>query len=141
MEKAIVDAQVLFYFHYNYKKIPPLLQKLKEKVIQGQIIIIIPVIAIAELLWKMRKKNKIPELKTAISRWEKSENIIIDNFDIDLIKIILENMESHELHDEIIAMTCKKHETNIIYGTDVVFHEKYKLELRSWKKSLKKKNL
>jgi len=113
MEKAIVDAQVLFYFHYNYKKIPPLLQKLKEKVIQGQIIIIIPVIAIAELLWKMRK-------------------------DIDLIKIMLENKESHELHDEIIAMTCKKHETNIIYGTDIVFHEKYKLELRSWKKSLKK---
>ncbi|MHA1323855.1 MAG: hypothetical protein ACTSRL_13800, partial [Candidatus Helarchaeota archaeon] len=58
--------------------------------------------------------------------------------DIDLIKIMLENKESHELHDEIIAMTCKKHETNIIYGTDIVFHEKYKLELRSWKKSLKK---
>ena len=103
--------------------------------IKGQIIIIIPVIAIAELLWKMRKKKKITELKTAINRWESSENIIIDNFDLDLIKLMIENKESHELHDEIIAMTRRKHKTDIIYGTDEVFRQKFNLELRSWKKS------
>ena len=64
---------------------------------------------------------------------EKSENVIIDDFDIEIIKLMLENIKSHELHDEIIAMTCKKHNTNIIYSTDKKFKEIFKLQLRSWK--------
>ena len=133
MEFAVIDAQVLFYFHYDNKKVPKLLQDLKIKVIEGKITIIIPVIAIAELFWKMRKNNKIKEVKQAIERWEISENIIIDNFDLKIVKLMLENKESYELHDEIIAMTCKKHKTNIIYATDKKFKEIFGLELRTWK--------
>ena len=54
VEKAVIDAQVLFYFHYNYKKIPMMLKELKQQVINGEITVIIPTIAISELLWKMR---------------------------------------------------------------------------------------
>ncbi|MFX1557792.1 MAG: type II toxin-antitoxin system VapC family toxin [Promethearchaeota archaeon] len=132
-EKAVIDAQVLFYFHYDYKKIPVLLQQLKKKVIDGEITIIIPTIAISELIWKMRKAGKIDSVKKAIKRWEQSENVIIDNFDIEIIKLMLKNVESHELHDEIIAMTCKKYNTGIIYSTDNKFEEIFKLKLRSWK--------
>ncbi len=132
-EKVVIDAQVLFYFHYDYKKIPLMLQKLKKKVIDGEITAIIPTIAISELLWKMRKVGKIEAVKKAIERWEKSENVIIDNFDIEIIKLMLKNVESHELHDEIIALTCIKHNTNIIYSTDKKFNEIFKLQLRSWK--------
>ncbi|MHA1440072.1 MAG: type II toxin-antitoxin system VapC family toxin [Promethearchaeota archaeon] len=133
MEKAVVDAQVLFYFHYDYNKIPTLLQNLKKRVIKGQVTIIIPVIAIAELFWKMRKKNKIKQIEEAIQRWEISENIIIDDFDLNTIKLMFENKESHELHDEIIAMSCKKHKTNVIYSTDKKFRDIFGLELRTWK--------
>lgn len=133
IKKAIIDAQVLFYFHYDYTKIPLILQELKKKVIDGNITIIIPTIAISELLWKMRKANKIDAVKKAIKRWEKSENVIIDSFDIKIIKLMLKNKESHELHDEIIAMTCKKYNTNIIYSTDKKFEEIFNLDLRSWK--------
>lgn len=132
-EKVVIDAQVLFYFHYDYKKIPLMLQKLKKKVIDGEITAIIPTIAISELLWKMRKVGKIEAVKKAIERWEKSENVIIDNFDIEIIKLMLKNVESHELHDEVIALTCIKHNTNIIYSTDKKFNEIFKLQLRSWK--------
>jgi len=132
-EKAVIDAQVLFYFHYDYKKIPVLLQQLKKKVIDGEITIIIPTIAISELIWKMRKAGKIDSVKKAIKRWEQSENVIIDNFDIEIIKLMLKNVESYELHDEIIAMTCKKYNTGIIYSTDNKFEEIFKLKLRSWK--------
>ncbi|MBA7499571.1 MAG: hypothetical protein CEE42_05795 [Promethearchaeota archaeon Loki_b31] len=132
-EKAVIDAQVLFYFHYDYKKVPLTLQELKKKVIDGEITVIIPIIAISELLWKMRKTGKVEAVKRAIERWEKSENVIIDDFDIEIIKLMLENIKSHELHDEIIAMTCKKHNTNIIYSTDKKFKEIFKLQLRSWK--------
>ena len=132
-EKVVIDAQVLFYFHYDYKKIPLLLQELKKKVIDGQITAIIPTIAISELLWKMRKAGKIEAVKKAINRWEKSENVIIDDFNLEIIKLMLKNVESHELHDEIIAMTCKKHNTNIIYSSDKKFKEIFNLQLRSWK--------
>ena len=131
-EKAVIDAQVLFYFHYDYKKIPVLLQQLKKKVIDGDITVIIPTIAISELIWKMRKAGKMDSVKKAIERWEQSENVIIDNFDIEIIKLMLKNVESHELHDEIIAMTCKKYNTSIIYSSDKKFEEIFKLTLRSW---------
>ena len=129
---AVVDAQVLFYFHYDYKKIPLLLQELKNEVIKGDFMVIIPTIAISELFWKMRKAGKINAFKKALGRWESSENIIIDDFDLKIIKLMLNNTESHELHDEIIAMTCRKYNTNIIYSTDTKFREIFNLELRSW---------
>ncbi len=132
-EIAVVDAQVLFYFHYDYKKIPLLLQELKKEVIKGDIIVVIPTIAISELFWKMRKAGKISAFKKALARWEVSENIIIDDFDLKIIKLMLNNAESHELHDEIIAMTCRKYDTNIIYSTDKKFEEVFGLQLRSWK--------
>ena len=132
-DKVVIDAQVLFYFHYDYKKVPKLLQDLKKKVIGGEITAIIPTIAISELLWKMRKSGKVMAVETAIQRWKKSENVIIDDFDLEIIKIMLKNTENHELHDEIIAMTCKKYLTNVIYSTDKKFEEIFKLALRSWK--------
>lgn len=132
-EKAVVDAQVLFYFHYDYKKIPLILQELKKKVIRGDITVIIPTIAISELFWKMRKVGKTENMKTALARWERADHIIIDNFDLKILKLMLNNIESHELHDEIIAMTCKEHNTKIIYSTDEKFRDIFNLELRSWK--------
>ncbi len=132
IEKAVIDAQVLFYFHYDYQKIPPILQQLKKKVINGEITVILPTIAIAELLWKMRKVGKVRVFKEALSRWESSENIIIDDFNLEIIKLMLKNAKSHELHDEIIAMTCQKHETDIIYSKDKKFKEIFNLQLRSW---------
>jgi len=132
IEKAVVDAQVLFYFHYDYQKIPPILLELKQKVINGEITIILPTIAIAELLWKMRRAGKINAFKEALNRWESSENVIIDDFNLKVIKLMLKNVKSHELHDEIIAMTCKKHGTDIIYSKDLKFNENFNLQLRSW---------
>ena len=133
MEKAVVDAQVLFYFHYDYQKVPTILKQLKKRVIEGSTTIIIPTIAIAELLWKMRRAGKIEEFKEALNRWEHSENIIIEPFDLKVIKMMMENVRSHELHDEIIAMTCKIHDTNFIYSTDTKFKENFGLELKTWK--------
>ena len=132
IEKAVIDAQVLFYFHYNYQKIPPILQQLKKKVINGEITVILPTIAIAELLWKMRKAGKTGAFEEALNRWESSENIIIDDFNLTIIKLMLKNAKSHELHDEIIAMTCKKYDTEIIYSNDKKFKEMFNLQLRSW---------
>ena len=133
-ERAVIDAQVLFYFHYRSERIPALLKKLKQRVIDGKTTVIIPTIAISELLWKIRKAKKPTEsLKIAVKRWEQSPNVIIDSFDLEIIKMMMENVESHELHDEIIAMTCKKYNTQIIYATDKKFENVFNLTLKSWK--------
>lgn len=133
-EKAVIDAQVLFYFHYRSDKVPALLKKLKKSVIDGKVTVIIPTIAISELLWKIRKANKpLDGLKVAVKRWEQSPNVIVDSFDLEIMKLMLENTESHELHDEIIAMTCKKYDTKVIYATDPKFETIFNLALRSWK--------
>ena len=132
-EKVVIDAQVLFYFHYDYQKVPSILRQLKKKVINGEITVVLPTIAIAEILWKMRKAGKIGAFKEALNRWENSENVIIDDFNIEIIKLMLKNVKSHELHDEIIAMTCKKHDTDIIYSKDKKFKELFNLQLKSWK--------
>lgn len=89
-------------------------------------------IAIAELLWKMRKAGKREAVQKAISRWERADHVIIEGFDVEILKMIAKNDQSHELHDEVIAMTCKKHGTRIIYATDRKFEEVFGLELRSW---------
>jgi predicted nucleic acid-binding protein len=143
MEKAVVDAQVLFYFHYSYAKVPRLLQELKKRVITGKTTAIIPVVAIAELYYKLRKRNdtdtdedvenRIAKLKIAVDRWKKSDHVIIDSFDTQIMELMLQNTQRHEIFDEIIAMCCKRHGTNIIYATDKKFKEIFKLELRSWR--------
>lgn len=132
VEKVVIDAQVLFYFHYTYEKIPQELKKLKRQVIEGKITAIIPTIAISELLWKMQRAGKVSAVKIALQRWEESENVIIDNFDVDTLKLMLKTTESHELHDEIIAMTCIKHDTRIIYTIDKKFKNIFNLTVRSW---------
>ena len=133
-EKVVIDAQVLFYFHYRSEKVPKLLKKLKQDVISGKITVIIPTIAISELLWKIRRANKpLNNLKVAVERWEQSPNVIIDNFDLEIVKYMLDTNESHELHDEIFAMTCRKYDTDVIYATDPKFEEVFDLKLRSWK--------
>jgi predicted nucleic acid-binding protein len=80
----------------------------------------------------MRRAGKTSAFEEALNRWENSENIIIDDFNLEIIKLMLKNAESYELHDEIIAMTCKKHNTDIIYSKDKKFKEMFNLQLRFW---------
>ncbi len=46
---------------------------------------------------------------------------------------MLKNAKSHELHDEIISMTCKKPDTDIIYSKDKIFKDIFNLHQESWK--------
>jgi predicted nucleic acid-binding protein len=141
--KVIVDAQVLFYFHYRKEKIPPLLADLKSQIIKGQITAIIPVVAIAELFYKARKRSdvdtedqiheRVLRVQIAVQRWKRAENVIIDYFDEEILDFLLQNDEYNEIFDELIALSCKRHQTNIIYTRDRKFETVFKLEIRPWK--------
>jgi predicted nucleic acid-binding protein len=132
METVVIDAQALFYLQKT--EIPKLLNELRQDIMEGKIRAIIPTIAISELLWKVRRTGDIyfQKLRISVENWKKSPNIIIDSFDNKIIDLMLQNKESYELHDEIIAMTCLKYDTSIIYTKDPKFEDIWHLELRKW---------
>jgi predicted nucleic acid-binding protein len=57
---------------------------------------------------------------------------VIDPFDLELLESMATNTTSEELHNEIIAMTCKKHGIDIIYSNDEDFDQNYGLTLRKF---------
>ncbi len=141
VEKVVLDAQVLFYFHYRKEKIPAKLCELKARIITGEVTAIIPVVAIAELFYKARKREKkdteedvkerVARVQKAVIRWKQSENVIIDYFDEEILDFPLQSQQHHELFDEIISFSCKQHQTNIKYSRDQKFKEFFGLELKS----------
>ena len=129
---AVLDAVALFYLQ---KKNPPkVLQNLQQEIINRRIIVIIPTVAISEILWKLRKEGEkaLRILKEDYLIWKKSSNIIIDSFDAEILEKMLELKKSYELHDEIIAMTCNKYKTKIIYTKDPKFKDFWGLNPISW---------
>lgn len=129
---VVLDAVALFYFQMS--KMPKILKDLQQKIINGEATAIIPTIAISEILWKLRKEGikELDRLKIAYLNWKKSPNIIIDSFDIEILDKMIESKESYELHDEIIAMTCYKYNTKIIYTRDKKLKDFWNLNTISW---------
>ena len=131
-KKVVLDAVALFYLQ---KSDPPkVLKDLREDILKNRITAIIPIIAITEILWKLRKEGKkaLSLLKGDYLKWKLSHNIIIDVFDTEILENMLENEKSYELHDEIIAMTCKKYNTKIIYSKDKQLGDFWGLDLINW---------
>ncbi|MFQ6073342.1 MAG: type II toxin-antitoxin system VapC family toxin [Methanosarcinales archaeon] len=95
---------------------------MKEKCIA-----VIPTIAIAELLWKCRRKGKIDRVDKLLKGWKQSPNIIIEPFSLEILELMISNKDSYELHDEIIAMTCRKYNTILICTKDGKLIETYNL--------------
>ena len=129
---VVLDAVALFYFQMS--KMPKILKNLQQKIINGEVTAVIPTIAISEILWKLRKEDikKLENLKIAYLNWKKSPNIIIDSFDIEILDKMIESKESYELHDEVIAMTCYKYNTKIIYTKDKKLKDFWNLNTISW---------
>ena len=129
---VVLDAVALFYLQ---KKEPPkVLKNLQEEIINRKITVIIPTIAISEILWKLRKEGEeaLKILKKDYLIWKKSPNIVIDSFDTEILENMIELKNSYELHDEIIAMTCNKYRTKIIYTKDSKFKDYWGLNPISW---------
>ena len=129
---VVLDAVALF--HLQIRNPPKVLKLLQQDIINGKIIAIIPTIAISEILWKKRKEGleNLNKLKIAYSKWKKAPNIIIDSFDVKILDKMMEIKESYELHDEIIALTCKKYNTTIIYTKDQKFKDFWGLNSIAW---------
>ncbi|MHA1490456.1 MAG: PIN domain-containing protein [Promethearchaeota archaeon] len=128
----VLDAVSLF--HLQLTNPPKVLNDLRQNIMNGNITAIIPTIAISEILWKKRREgnDSFEKLKIAYSRWKNAPNIIIDDFDETIIDKMMMNNESYELHDEIIAMTCHKYSTTIIYTRDLKFRDFWGLTIISW---------
>jgi len=129
---VILDAMALFQL--QLKSMPKIIRDLQQDIINGKVIAVIPTIAISEILWKKRREGpkQFNQLKIAFSKWKKSPNIIIDSFDVAILDAMMETKESYEIHDEIIAITCHKYNTTIIYTKDPKFKDFWELSPISW---------
>ena len=129
---VVLDAVALFNLQISNP--PKILKDLRQDIIDGKFTAIIPTIAISEILWKKRKEGQasLEKFKIAYSKWKKAPNIIIDSFNVEILDKMIEIKESYELHDEIIAMTCHKYKTKIIYTNDPQFKDFWDLNPRSW---------
>jgi len=58
------------------------------------------------------------KLRQTVENWKKSPNIVVDGFDVTILDLMLQNRNSYELDGEIIAMTCLKYNTQIIFTKD-----------------------
>jgi len=121
----ILDAQALFQLH---KTDPPsAVKNLRDGLIKGKYIAIIPTVAIAELLWKCRRKGITNRVERLLEGWKRSPNIVIEPFSLEILELMVGNRDSYELHDEIIAMTCRKYNTKLICTKDKQLTETYNL--------------
>lgn len=113
-EKYVFDAVALFYLQKT--SLPLGLKTVRDKILRRDATAIIPTIAVSELLWKQRREGEdaFKKFQIAYQVWKQSDNILVDPFDESILDEMVANEKSSELHDEIIAMTCKKHGTN--YG-------------------------
>ena len=129
---VILDAVALFYLHMSDP--PRVLKELQNEIIKNHINVVIPSIAIAEILWKKRKQGvqKLKKLRENYTKWKKSPNILIDSFDSEILDKMMEIKESYELHDEIIALTCQKYNTKTIYTRDQKMKDFWNLDVVSW---------
>jgi len=129
---VVLDAVALFQL--QLKNMPQTLRSLQQDIVKGKIIAVIPTIAISEILWKKRREGskQLNQLKIAFLKWKKSPNIVIDSFDVAILDEMMETKESYELHDEIIALTCHKYNTAIIYTKDPKFKDFWGLSPISW---------
>ena len=62
-----------------------------------------------------------------LTGWKQSPNIIIEPFSLEILESMVGNRDSYELHDEIIAMTCRKYNTKLICTKDDKLIRTYKL--------------
>lgn len=121
----VLDAQALFQLH---KREPPsAVKKLRDDLIKEKCIAIIPTIAIAELLWKCRRRGITDRVERLLDGWKRSPNIIIEPFSLEILELMVGNRDSYELHDEIIAMTCRKYNTKSICTKDEKLTRTYNL--------------
>ena len=110
----LTDTHALLWHFTDSPKISEQAKNIFDKCEQGECIIFIPSIVIAECLSIFDKKKIDFDFKNLFNRIIKSENYIILPLDYIVLLKMVETKEVFELHDKIIVATTKMMEVPLI---------------------------
>jgi len=103
----VADTHSLIWFLTDDKKLGNKAKEVLEKADEGKLIIIVPTIVLAELVFICEKKDASVKFKDVMDKINESSNYIYYNLDIKIISEIANLTQIPEMHDRIITATAK----------------------------------
>lgn len=110
----VVDTHSIIWFLTDDDRLGKKAKETLEKADEGKVIIIIPTIVLAELIFICEKKNASVKFKDVMDRIKESSNYIYYNLDMRIISEIVDFKQIPEMHDRIIAATAKLNKATLI---------------------------
>ena len=103
----VADTHALLSWFVNSAKISPKASEIFEKCEQGENVIFVPSIVIAEAISIFDKKKKTFNFKELLKKMNESDNFVIIPLDYPILKKMVNLKDIPELHDKIIVATAK----------------------------------
>ncbi len=103
----VTDTHALIWWFIDSPKIGLKASEIFEKCEEGENVIFIPSIVIAEALSIFDKKRVSFDFKRLFSKLHDSENFVIISLDYPVLQKMINTKDIPELHDKIIASTAK----------------------------------
>jgi len=110
----VTDTHALLWWFIDSPKISPKAIEIFEKCEQGENIIFIPSIVIAEALSVFEKKRISFDFKKLFKKINESENFVLISLDYPILQKMADLKDIPELHDKIIVSTARYLDVPII---------------------------
>jgi len=118
----VADTHALIWWFTDSSRISPTAAGVFERCEQGNIIIFIPTIVIAESLSIFDKKRVSFDFKKLFARINNSDNFMLVSLDYPILRKMIDLTDIPELHDKIIVATAK-HLNLPIITKDGILHD------------------
>ncbi len=116
----ITDTHALLWWFIDSPKISPKASEIFEKCEEGENIIFIPSIVIAEALSIFDKKRISFDFKKLFKQINDSENFVLIALDYPILQKMVALKDISELHDKIIVSTAKHLKLPVITKDKVI---------------------
>src|SRR3989344_3138024 len=103
----VADTHGFIWFLTDDKRLGKKAKEIFERADEGKVIIIVPTIVLAELVFICEKKDASVKFKDVMDKINESSNYIYYNLDIKIISEIANLTQIPEMHDRIITATAK----------------------------------
>ena len=116
----LADTHALLWWFTDSPKISPRAAEIFEKCEEGENVIFIPSIVVAEALSIFDKKRISFDFKKLFRKMNESENFVIIALDYSVLQKMVDLKDIPELHDKIIVSTAKYLNLPIITKDEVL---------------------
>lgn len=103
----VADTHALLWWFTNSPRISPVASEIFEKCEEGENVIFVPSIVIAEALSIFDKKRVSFDFKTLFRKINDSDNFKLISLDYPILQKMISLKDIPELHDKIIVSTAK----------------------------------